>query len=36
MQRGDILTVAAPGGFGKARHAELIPSDLLNPTLPRV
>ena len=30
MRRGDILTVAAPGDYGKPRPAVLIQSDLLN------
>jgi mRNA interferase MazF len=30
MRRGDIVTVAAPGDYGKPRPAVIIQSDLLN------
>lgn len=31
MQRGDIVTVSAPGDYGKPRPAVVIQSDILNP-----
>ncbi len=30
MQRGDIVTVAAPGDYGKPRPAVVIQGDILN------
>ncbi len=35
MQRGDIITVIAPGDFGKPRPAVLIQGDVLNLAQPR-
>jgi mRNA interferase MazF len=32
MKRGDIVTIAAPGDYGKSRPALVIQSDLFNPT----
>ncbi|MCF7994055.1 MAG: type II toxin-antitoxin system PemK/MazF family toxin [Chromatiaceae bacterium] len=32
MRRGDIVTVAAPGDYGKPRPAVVIQADLLNET----
>jgi mRNA interferase MazF len=34
LRRGDIVTVAAPGDFGKPRPALVIQSDLFNETHP--
>ncbi len=34
MRRGDIVTVAAPGDFGKARPAVVIQSDVINEAKP--
>ena len=36
MKRGDIVTVSAPGDFGKPRPALVIQSDLFNDTHPSV
>jgi len=35
MQRGDIVTVAAPGAYGKPRPAVVIQGDILNQANPR-
>jgi len=35
MQRGDIVTVAAPGAYGKPRPAVVIQGDILNQADPR-
>ena len=35
MQRGDIITVVAPGDFGKPRPAVVIQGDVLNQAQPR-
>lgn len=35
MQRGDILTVSAPGDYGKPRPAVVIQGDALNRSNPR-
>jgi len=35
MQRGDIVTVAAPGDYGKPRPAVIIQADALNQANPR-
>src|SRR5215469_10416756 len=36
MRRGDLITVALPGDFGKPRPALVIQSDLFNETHPTV
>jgi len=36
MKRGDVVTVAAPGDFGKPRPAVIIQTDLLNETHPTI
>ncbi|MFM9913730.1 MAG: type II toxin-antitoxin system PemK/MazF family toxin [Methylophilaceae bacterium] len=36
MNRGDLITIAMQGDFGKARPALIIQSDLFNPTHPTV
>lgn len=36
MRRGDLVTVALPGDFGKPRPALIIQSDLFNETHPTV
>ncbi len=36
MKRGDLITVALPGDFGKPRPALVIQSDLFNDTHPTV
>jgi len=35
MQRGDIVTVSAPGDYGKPRPAVVIQGDILNQSNPR-
>lgn len=35
MRRGDIVTVAAPGDYGKPRPAVIIQGDVLNQAKPR-
>ena len=36
FRRGDVVTVAAQGGFGKPRPALVVQADLFNPTHPTV
>ncbi|MFO1430150.1 MAG: type II toxin-antitoxin system PemK/MazF family toxin [Candidatus Competibacteraceae bacterium] len=36
MKRGDIVTIALQGNFGKPRPALVIQSDLFNPTHPTI